>query len=108
MEVGDFGQLEAAVAQSRTTVFGQDAYPDLVTKAAALPQSLVRNRGLVDGNSRIAWAAAWALLKINGIPLDQEVDVDAAETLVLAAARGESEVAETADGLRGCTTGSRS
>lgn len=100
VEVRDFGLLEAAVARPRTTVFGQDAYPDELTKAAALLQSLVRNHGLVDGNKRIAWAAAWVFLEVNGIALDQELDVDTAETLVLAAARGEIEVAEIADGLR--------
>ena len=32
----DAGLLESAVARPRTTVFGEDAYPDLHSKAAAM------------------------------------------------------------------------
>ena len=48
-EVRDYGLLESAVARPRTTVFGEDAYPDLHLKAAALLQSLTRNHALIDG-----------------------------------------------------------
>ncbi|TNC22714.1 type II toxin-antitoxin system death-on-curing family toxin [Amycolatopsis alkalitolerans] len=101
VEVRDFGLLAAAVARPSATVFGQDAYPDLFTKAAALLHSLVRNRGLDDGNRRAAWAAAWVFLEVNGESLGERLDVDAAEKLVLAAATGEIEVPEIAAGLRG-------
>ncbi len=100
VEVRDFGLLEAAMARPQATVFGQDAYPDLWTKAAALLHSLVRHHALVDGNKWAAWAAAWVFLEVNGIPLGQDLDVDTAEQLVLAAARGEVEVHEVADRLR--------
>jgi death on curing protein len=59
-------------------VFGLDAYPDELAKAAALLQSLARNHALVDGNKRTAWAAAWTFLYINGFELG-EFDVDDAE-----------------------------
>jgi death-on-curing protein len=62
-------------------VFGVDAYPDLLSKAAALMQSLARNHALADGNKRTAWAAAWTFLYINGIELG-EFDVDDAEEFV--------------------------
>ncbi|WP_020670603.1 type II toxin-antitoxin system death-on-curing family toxin [Amycolatopsis nigrescens] len=100
VEVRDFGLLAAAVARPETTVFGQDAYPDLFTKAAALLHSLVRNHGLIDGNKRAAWAAAWVFLEVNGERLGESLDVDSAEELVLAAAKGEIEVAEIAAGLK--------
>ena len=48
--VGDYGLLESALARPRASVFGQDAYPDLHLKAAALLHSLARNHALVDGN----------------------------------------------------------
>ncbi len=47
-------------------MFGQDAYPDLHTKAAALLQSLARNHGFIDGNERAAWTACRTFLAING------------------------------------------
>ena len=64
--VRDYGLLESAVTRPRTSVFGQDAYPDLHVKAAALLQSLARNHALVDGNKRLAWTACLTFLAING------------------------------------------
>ena len=51
--VRDYGLLEAAVARPQATVFGQDAYPDLDAKAAALLHSVARNHALIDGNKRL-------------------------------------------------------
>lgn len=44
--VGDYGLLESALARPRASVFGEDAYPDLHLKAAALMHSLARNHAL--------------------------------------------------------------
>jgi death-on-curing protein len=63
--VGDYGLLESALARPRASVFGQDAYPDLHSKAAALLHSLARNHALVDGNKRLAWTACRTFLAIN-------------------------------------------
>lgn len=86
--VGDYGLLDSAIARPTTTVFGLDAYPTLLTKAAALMQSLARNHAFVDGNKRTAWAAAWTFLTVNGISLAPTYDIDAAELLVLDVATG--------------------
>ncbi len=64
--VGDYGLLESALARPRASVFGDDAYPDLHRKAAALLHSLARNHALVDGNKRLAWTACRTFLAING------------------------------------------
>lgn len=100
LEIRDFGLLSSAVARPAATMFGQDAYPDLYTKAAALLHSLARNRAFVDGNKRTAWAATWVFLEVNGERLAEAFDVDAAEELVLNAAQGAYEVPEIATGLR--------
>lgn len=63
--IADYGLLESALARPRATVFGQDAYPDLHLKAAALLHSLARNHALVDGNKRLAWTACRTFLAIN-------------------------------------------
>ena len=47
-------------------MFGEDAYPDLHLKAAALLHSLARNHALVDGNKRLAWTSCLTFLAING------------------------------------------
>lgn len=64
--VGDYGLLESALARPRASVFGQDAYPDLHLKAAALLHSVARIQALVDGNKRLAWTACRTFLAVNG------------------------------------------
>ncbi|MGZ5367209.1 MAG: type II toxin-antitoxin system death-on-curing family toxin [Aeromicrobium sp.] len=99
-EVRDIGLIESALARPRTTVFGEDAYPSLDHKAAAMLQSLLGNHGLVDGNKRLALACTSVFLTINGHPLDLD-DADEAYDLVIAAATGEmSEIEEIAAALR--------
>ena len=66
LRVRDYGLLQSAVARPPTTVFGEDAYPTMATKSAALLESLVRNHGLVDGNKRLAWASTALFYELNG------------------------------------------
>ena len=86
IDVRDLGLLDAAVHRPRASVLGQDAYPDLLTKAAALLHSLARNHPLVDGNKRLAWLATYVFCAKNGVELDP--DDDAAYDLVIAVASG--------------------
>lgn len=65
--IRDIGLLGSAAARPQTSVFGQDAYPDLVTKAAALLQSIVNNHPLIDGNKRLGWLATAVFLEMNGL-----------------------------------------
>ena len=78
VEVRDYGLLESALARPRAAVFGQDAYPNLHLKAAALLHSLARNHVLVDGNKRLAWIACRTFLAINAewvsAPEDERFD----------------------------------
>ena len=84
----DLGLLDAAVHRPRASVLGQDAYPDLLTKAAALLHSLARNHPLVDGNKRLAWLATYVFCAKNGVELDP--DDDDAYDLVIGVAAGAS------------------
>jgi death-on-curing protein len=93
--VRDVGLLEAAVHRPRTSVLGQDAYPDLLTKAAALLHSLARNHPLVDGNKRLAWLATYVFLAKNDIMLDPGDD-EAYELVVAVAAGAIDEVSDIA------------
>jgi death on curing protein len=99
VEVRDVGLLDAAVNRPRASVLGQDAYPELFTKAAALMHSLARNHALVDGNKRLAWLATYVFLAKNGVELDP--DDDDAYDLVIAVASGQvDDVAALAEALR--------
>ncbi|OKK07602.1 death-on-curing protein [Streptomyces sp. CB03234] len=95
-DVRDFGLLDSALARPQSSVFGQDAYPDVWQKAAALMESVARNHGLVDGNKRLAWYATWVFLHMNGHPLDAEFDVDEAEQFVLDVCQGALDVPKIA------------
>ena len=64
--IRDIGLLGSAAARPQTTAFGEDAYPDLVSKAAALLQSIVNNHALVDGNKRLGWLATAVFLAGSG------------------------------------------
>ncbi len=86
----DVGLVESAVARPRASVFGQDAYPDLHHKVAALLHSLARNHAFIDGNKRIAWLAAGAFYWVNGYYVD--APEDPAYDLVIAVATGDRDV----------------
>ena len=73
--VRDPGLLAAAAARPGAVVFGQTVYPTLFGKAAALLFSICQNHALIDGNKRLAWAAAVTFLALNGVPVPG-VDVD--------------------------------
>ncbi|MFD5039454.1 type II toxin-antitoxin system death-on-curing family toxin [Streptomyces sp. NPDC058378] len=100
-DVRDYGLLDSALARPQSSVFGQDAYPDVWQKAAALMESLARNHALVDGNKRIAWYATWVFLHMNGHPLDADFDVDEAERFVLDVCQGALDMAKIAEQLPG-------
>jgi death on curing protein len=65
--VRDVGLLDSATARPRSSAFGEDAYPTISPKAAALLHSLVNNHALVDGNKRLAWLATVIFLDLNGL-----------------------------------------
>lgn len=103
VQVRDHGLLAAAAARPQVTVQGEDAYPDLLQKAAALMHSLARNHPLVDGNKRLALAGCIAFLGINGYRLT--LSNDEAYDLAMAIAAGElDEVHDIARRICGALT----
>ncbi len=90
----DRGGVEAAIAQPQQTFGGEDLYPTLATKAAALAFALVMNHPFVDGNKRIGHAAMEAFLMLNGQEIDATVDEQEALFLRLAAGEIKREVLE--------------
>ena len=86
-EVGDYGLLESAVARPQATVFGEDAYPAIHEKAAALLQSLAANHPLLDGNERTAFVATALFYGLNGHHVPGSAE-DELFDLVIAVATG--------------------
>jgi death on curing protein len=96
--VRDLGLLDAACARPRSSAFGEEAYPTVAHKAAALLHSIARNHALVDGNKRLAWLGAVVFLDLNGFEVD--LADDEAFELVMAVARGEMDVDDIAAALQ--------
>ena len=86
-DVRDIGLLQAAVARPQATAYGEEAYLDLDSKAAALLHAIVAGHPLVDGNKRLGWVAVRLFYRMNDADLAAEQD--AAYDLVVAVAAGE-------------------
>jgi death-on-curing protein len=97
--IRDVGLLGSAAARPKTPVFGQHAYPDLMTKAAALLHSIVKNHALIDGNKRLGWLATATHLELNGVSVTQ-VSNDDVYDFVMRVAEAHDEVGDIADELR--------
>lgn len=72
--VRDVGLLQSSLARPNTTLYGEDAYPSLDLKAAALMHSIVTSHPLVDGNKRTAWALMITFVLLNGFEVVAETD----------------------------------
>ena len=83
----DRGALEAAVSRPQMTFGGEDLYPEIAAKAAALMHSLVMNHPFVDGNKRVGAHAALLFIRAN----EMEPEITSAELteVTLSVARGE-------------------
>ena len=82
----DRGALESAVAQPEASFGGEELYPDLASKAAALGHSVIQNHPFVDGNKRVGHAAMEVFLLLNSHEIDASVDEQ--ETIIIAVASG--------------------
>lgn len=91
----DGGALEAALFRPQTGY-----YEDIVAEAAALMESLAINHPFVDGNKRIAFAAADVFLRINGWRFERPPMQIHAEMLAMLES-GTFDIAHLAPWLRG-------
>lgn len=90
--IRDLGLLDSAVHRPMTSLYGHHAYPNLDSKAAALLESLVRHRPLVDGK-KLGWLAVVVFYGLNGADLDAPDD-DAFDLVAgMAAGQVEADVA---------------
>ncbi|MEP7135551.1 MAG: type II toxin-antitoxin system death-on-curing family toxin [Chloroflexota bacterium] len=84
--IRDLGALESAIAQPFMTFSGNELYPSLAEKAAALGFSLIQNHPFADGNKRTGHAAMESFLAMN----DYEINASTEEQveIVLSVASG--------------------
>lgn len=60
--IRDENLLESALARPQSGY-----YPDLISEAAALWESMSQNHPFVDGNKRVAWVTMHLFLAMNGV-----------------------------------------
>jgi death-on-curing protein len=82
--IKDIGLLDSALARSKTSLFGEDAYQTLELKGAALMHSIIKNHPMIDGNKRSSWIALNSFFEINGKTIN--ADTEDAFEFVLAVA----------------------
>jgi len=92
---GRFGICGSA---TRGQFGGEELYPDLATKAAALAHSLIQNHPFIDGNKRIGHGAMEVFLLLNGHEMD--ATVDGQEEIIIGVASGKIARIELGEWLR--------
>lgn len=79
--VRDFALLHSAIERPKATFSGEDLYPTVFIKAAALLQSLCLNHAFYDANKRTAWGTTKWFLSLNGYNLATNIK-EAADFMV--------------------------
>lgn len=72
--IRDLGALESAIAQPYMTFGGNELYPSLVEKAAALGFSMIQNHPFADGNKRTGHATMESFLALNGYEINASAE----------------------------------
>ncbi len=67
--IRDIGLLQSAAGRPETTFGGEDLYPDIFHKPAALMESLIKNHPFIAGNTRTAITSRGIFLQMNGCSL---------------------------------------
>ncbi|NEP52910.1 MAG: type II toxin-antitoxin system death-on-curing family toxin [Moorea sp. SIO3C2] len=95
--ISNLGALESALAQPRMTFGGEELYPTITEKAAALGFSIINNHPFIDGNKRTGHAAMEVFLVLNGFEINASVDEQ--EQMILQVASGQVSREELANWL---------
>lgn len=98
-QVREWGLLAASVARPQTVAFGFEPYPTVPEKAGALLVSLALNPALIDGNKRLALAAALTFCVVN-TGHRPVLGNDEADELVIAVCEHRADVPDVAEALR--------
>jgi len=61
----DLGRLESSIATQTQNVFGEELYPKIEDKSAAIIRSIIADHPFVDGNKRTAMITGLTLLILN-------------------------------------------
>jgi len=87
MGIRDVDALESALVQPRRTFGGEELYPTIIEKAAAIGFSIIMNHPFVDGNKQAGHAAMETFLVLNGYEMDAPPEEQ--ERVILQVASGD-------------------
>lgn len=99
--VRDQGLLESALAQPFMGYGDEEFYPSHFHKAAAYLYFLVKNHTFIDGNKRIAFAAAHTYLALCGYRI--KAGEDALYDLVISVAEGRADLEQLVTFISECS-----
>ena len=68
--IRDLGLIQSAIARPQSSFGGEDLYPSIFDKAAALFHSLMFNHAFVDGNKRTTMVSVARFLSMNGYEIE--------------------------------------
>ena len=68
--IRDLSLIQSAIARPQSSFGGDDLYPNIFDKAAALFHSLMFNHAFIDGNKRTTIVSTAHFLSLNGFELD--------------------------------------
>lgn len=105
--IRDESLLDSAVAAPQATMMGQPVFDGIIEIAAAYLFYLCRNHPFLDGNKRTALATSLVFLSENDALPDEQLDVDAWETLVLDVAASRIDREQTTERLKHLLDGGR-
>ena len=72
--IRDQGLMESAIARPYQTFGGEDLYPTVFEKAAALTESIIINHPFIDGNKRTGFLAMLIILEIGNLKITASND----------------------------------
>ena len=72
--IRDQGLMESAIARPYQTFDGEDLYPTVFEKAAALTESIIINHPFIDGNKRTGLLAMLVILEIGNFKITASND----------------------------------
>jgi death on curing protein len=100
--IRDKGLLESAIVRPNQTFGGEDLYPTVYEKAAAIAESLIINHPFVDGNKRTGFLGMLAILEEGDLEIT--VSNEAIYEFVINISTGEIKFEQIVDWLKQNTT----
>jgi death-on-curing protein len=65
--------LESAIATQSQNIFGEELYPSIIDKAAAIIRGIIADHPFVEGNKRTATLSGLTLLELNKINFEAKI-----------------------------------